>query len=392
MGKKSSSGQHGKPSMAQMMMCADGTKRHCPFVSVCTPTFNRRPFIPMMLECFRQQTYPKSRVEWIIIDDGTDPIKDVLEEHGKDLMPFIKYFYYPEKMTLGKKRNLMHEKTKGSIIVYFDDDDFLPPRRIAHAVEKLQENPKALCAGSSEMYIYFKHIQKMYQFGPYGPNHSTAGTFAFRRELLNITRYEDEASLAEEKFFLKDYTIPFVQLDPLQTILVFSHEHNTFDKRRLLENPHPQFVRESTKTVDDFVKDGKIKKFFLEEINGLLEKYAPGEPQNKPDVLKQLKKIEEERKRGEEEHRRLQQQKQGQSTQQPAPNSPVFLMKGPDGSEKAISPEEVVQLIDRQQKQIAEMSKVIQDQQASLQSNMKKINDISVFLAQKGLSMDDATL
>ncbi len=377
MGKKSTSS-----STAAMMLCADGTKRHCPFVSVCTPTFNRRPFIPMMLECFRQQTYPKSRVEWIIIDDGTDPIKDVLEEHGKDLMPFIKYFYYPEKMTLGKKRNLMHEKTKGSIIVYFDDDDFLPPRRIAHAVEKLQENPKALCAGSSEMYIYFKHIQKMYQFGPYGPNHSTAGTFAFRKELLNITRYEDNASLAEEKFFLKDYTIPFVQLDPMQTILVFSHEHNTFDKRRLLENPHPQYVRESTRTVDDFVKDEKIKKFFLEEINGLLEKYAPGEPQNKPDVLKQLKKIEEERKIVENEHLRKQQQ-------QPAPNSPVFLMKGPDGVEKAITPEEVVQLIDRQQKQITDMNRVIQEQQGLLQSNMRKLNDISIQLAKKGISMED---
>ena len=30
-----------------------------PFVSVCTPTFNRRPFIEMMFQCFRNQTYPK---------------------------------------------------------------------------------------------------------------------------------------------------------------------------------------------------------------------------------------------------------------------------------------------------------------------------------------------
>ena len=31
------------------------------------------------------------------------------------------------KMTLGKKRNLMHEKSKGDIIVYMDDDDYYPP-------------------------------------------------------------------------------------------------------------------------------------------------------------------------------------------------------------------------------------------------------------------------
>jgi len=39
----------------------------------------------------------------------------------------------------------------------------------------------------------------MYKFGPYGPNHSTAGTFAFKRKLLKETRYEDNALLAEEK-------------------------------------------------------------------------------------------------------------------------------------------------------------------------------------------------
>ena len=33
-----------------------------PFVSVCTPTFNRRPFIPAMLEIFRQQDYPKDKM------------------------------------------------------------------------------------------------------------------------------------------------------------------------------------------------------------------------------------------------------------------------------------------------------------------------------------------
>ena len=86
----------------------------------------------------------------------------------------------------------------------------------------------------------------MYQFGPYGPNHATAGTFAFKRELIQNTKYDSNAALAEEKSFLKNYTIPFVQLDPMKAILVFSHEHNTFDKRKLLENPHPNFVKESS--------------------------------------------------------------------------------------------------------------------------------------------------
>ena len=233
-------------------------KKYKPFVSICTPTYNRRPFIPYMLKCFDHQDYPKDRMEWIIIDDGTDKIEDLVKDR-----PYIKYFKYDTKMTLGKKRNLMHEKSCGDIIVYMDDDDYYPPQRVSHAVNMLVTHPKALCAGSSEIYIYFKHIDKMYQFGPYGPNHSTAGTFAFKRELLDITKYDETAALAEEKAFLKNYTIPFVQLNPEKTILVFAHQYNTFDKRKLLINPNPRFVKPTNMKPTVFVKDKEILKFYI---------------------------------------------------------------------------------------------------------------------------------
>ena len=258
-----------------------------PFVSICTPTFNRRPFIPIIIRCFLQQDYPLDRVEWIVIDDGTDKVGDLFSKVEQ-----VKYFSYDEKMTLGKKRNLMHEKAKGDILIYMDDDDYYPRNRISHAVETLQKNPQALCAGSSEMYIYF---QKMYKFGPYGPNHSTAATFAFRKELLNLTRYDDNACLAEEKQFLKGYTIPFVQLDPLKSILVFSHIHNSYDKKTMLDNPN-KFTNESQKTVDDFVTDETVKTFFLSDIDELLKSYEPGDPSYKPDVKKQMDELIEARK------------------------------------------------------------------------------------------------
>jgi len=272
-------------------------KPYFPLVSVCTPTFNRRPFIPMMIDCFRNQDYPLDRMEWIIVDDGTDSIQDLIKIAN---IPQIKYVRNEKRMNLGEKRNFMHTFAKGSIIVYMDDDDYYPPERVSHAVETLMKNPNILCAGSSELYIYFKHIHKMVQCGPYGPNHATAGTFAFRAALLKDTRYEDHAALAEEKAFLKDYTIPLVQLDPLKTILVFSHIHNTFYKKRMLENPHPDYFKESPKTVDMFIKyekEASIKAFFMKEIDHLLEMYEPGDPKMKPEVLAQTKQIEDERQK-----------------------------------------------------------------------------------------------
>jgi len=255
-----------------------------PLVSICTPTFNRRPFIPYIIKCVKNQTYPKHKLEWVIIDDGTDKIEDLVKD-----IPLVKYVKFTDKMTLGKKRNIAHSNCKGDIIVYMDDDDYYPPDRIMHAVQTLQKNPRALCAGSSELHIFFKHVNKMYQFGPYGPNHSTAATFAFKKKLLEITGYDDNSTFGEEQHFLKNYTIPFVQLDVLKTILVFSHEHNTLDKKQLLENIEMnKFVNLSTKTVDDFMKDPELKKFYSEDIDKILLTYSPGKLENKPDVLKQL--------------------------------------------------------------------------------------------------------
>jgi len=263
-----------------------------PFVSICTPTFNRRPFIPIIIKCFENQTYPKDKMEWIIVDDGTDKIEDLVSH-----IPQVKYFRYDEKMTLGKKRNITNEKAKGDIIIYMDDDDYYPPERVSHAVNTLRLNPKALCVGSSVMYIYFKHIDKMYQFGPYGPNHATAATFAFRKELLLKTRFDETASVAEEKKFLKDYTIPFAQLDPYKSILVFSHIHNSFDKKKLLEQLPNPFITEVSVTPSQIVKEQDVLKFFMEDINQLLDDYKPGSPENKPDVIKQMAEMQENREK-----------------------------------------------------------------------------------------------
>jgi glycosyltransferase involved in cell wall biosynthesis len=261
-----------------------------PFVSICTPTFNRRPFIPFMIKCFEHQTYPKNRIEWIIIDDGTDPIGELVTH-----IPQVKYFYYEDKMILGKKRNLMHSKCKGDIIIYMDDDDYYPPERISHAVDTLQQNPSYLLAGSSEMHIYFESLNKIFQCGPYGTYHSTAATFAFKKELLQHTEYDENNALAEETKFTKGYTIPLIQLDTLKTILVFSHKHNSLNKEKMLENMELTKTKPSSFTIDDFISEPILKEFYTQTMNSLLENYEPGRPENKPILMEQIKQMEIER-------------------------------------------------------------------------------------------------
>jgi hypothetical protein len=95
------------------------------------------------------------------------------------------------------------------------------------------------------------------------------------------------------------------QLDTLKTILVFSHKHNTLNKDRFLENPQTTIVKESKYSIDDFVKNPELKKFYMLDMNTLLENYEPGRPENKPKLLEQIKMMEDERKKRFEDHNKM---------------------------------------------------------------------------------------
>ena len=257
-----------------------------PFVSVCTPTFNRRPFIPGLIRCFQSQTYDKSRMEWLVMDDGTDEVRDLFEG-----VECVRYIRVDSKMKLGAKRNALHSKCKGDVIVYMDDDDFYPPTRVSHAVATLKSNPAALCCGTSKMCTYFPTTGDTWVFGPYGDSHCTAASMAFRRSLLTRTSYDNDAVLAEEKHFLKNYTIPFVQLDSRKTIVVVAHAHNSFDKRELLKDGPNEFARQSHASADELFGQSWAKDFYGEEVHKLLMDYPQGAPSEKPDVEQQYSEM-----------------------------------------------------------------------------------------------------
>ena len=234
-------------------------------VSIITATYNRRNFFPNIIRCVLAQTYPLHKMEWIIIDDGEDCIRDIVEPYLNDKKKnkglTFRYYYYPEKLKLGYKRNLLNQKTTGNIIVCLDDDDFYPPSRVSHAVFKLNQQNRCIIAGASTLFCYYNHLKKIYQYGPYGPYHGTNATFAYRREYLKTHKYEDDAEQAEESFFTNKFTEPLIQLDPYKTMICIVHNNNTFDKVDIVGNP--KFKSQLCKhKLKEFVRDKKLRDFY----------------------------------------------------------------------------------------------------------------------------------
>ncbi len=231
-----------------------------PFVSVLTPTYNRRKFLPALIECYKQQTYPKDRMEWVILDDGSDSVEDIFTEAAKTI-PNILYIRSDEKLLIGEKRNKLNSHAKGDILVAMDDDDYYPPERVSHVVIKFAQYPRVDLAGSSEMYLYFRTDGRIVRAGPYGPNHCTNGTMAYRRRYMLTHRYDETQTHAEEKSFLDDYRNPMTQLDPMKCILVMCHSDNTFDKNSIRNSSNP-LLKETDMKLRTFIRDKALRDFY----------------------------------------------------------------------------------------------------------------------------------
>ena len=237
-------------------------------VSVVTPTYNRRMFIPTLIDIYKAQTFSKNKMEWIIIDDGRDKVEDLFEEVSK-LVPNVRYIRIDEKMRLGAKRNLLNKEARGSIIVAMDDDDYYPVDRVSSVVEAFKKNPRIELAGSSEMNLYYLDTKKIYTIGPYMSNHATNGTMAWRKSYSDKHKYDEFVTKAEEISFLDNFQHPMIQLPPLSTILVICHNDNTADKNELREehlsrvNGLNSKFKETVYKLEDLVRDKKVRDFYL---------------------------------------------------------------------------------------------------------------------------------
>lgn len=225
-------------------------------VTVVTPTYNRRAFIPTLIQIYKNQTFPKENMEWIILDDGRDKVEDLFANLD---IPNLRYIYEEEKMRIGAKRNRLNREARGNIIIAMDDDDYYPAERVQTVVDAFLSNPKINLAGSSEMNLYYMDIKQIWTLGSYGPNHATNGTMAWRKSYADTHFYDEYVTKAEEGSFLEGYTNKMIQLDPKKTILVLCHSDNTVDKSQLRKQNR---IKKSQYTLEDLVKEPAVRAFY----------------------------------------------------------------------------------------------------------------------------------
>jgi glycosyltransferase involved in cell wall biosynthesis len=245
-----------------------------PTVSILTPTYNRREFLPGLIDMIRSQTYNLKKCEWIVLDDSPESSADLFEALARENTVSVQYYHYQgERLALGAKRNMLIDLAKGEYMVWADDDDFHMPCRISHSVTMLDKFKHDVGA-NSRMYLYFPDDEAIWEYrGEHGPGHYTNGTLVCRRSYIekDLRRYDASATEAEESTLSRNYDKPVVQFDAMKTILVRCHSTNTVDKRftRLFNDQ----MKATGLKLRDFIKDPKQRERFRNTTA-----YKPGQP------------------------------------------------------------------------------------------------------------------
>jgi glycosyltransferase involved in cell wall biosynthesis len=197
-------------------------------VSCIMPTYNRRLFVPQAIQYFLRQDYPNK--ELVIVDDGSDAVADLIPPHAQ-----IRYVRLNQKVSIGTKRNMAVEQSKGKIIVHWDDDDWYATNRISYQVEPLLAKKAKVC-GLETGFIYdlladtfWSCDADLHAMMFYADIHG--GSIVYTREVWEkYARYPD-ASLAEDAAFLRAvaHKVHIIKLPNHNVFIYLRHNSNAWE-------------------------------------------------------------------------------------------------------------------------------------------------------------------
>lgn len=223
-----------KRTPAPTRLVTMGKKKHeknnaLPSVSILTPTTAaRQDALRLLAQCIDAQSYTNVK-EWLLID-GTRSGLPLDRASVQCSKCSIRWIDAGEQKAIGALRQRLKDEFTGDIAVCCDDDDYYPPQRVAHAVERLCKSGKQL-AGCTAHLVYDLDLGQAFQFKGFHNKHSTHNTLAFTQQYAKTHNYDVSKTYGEESAFLKEYTEPMVQLEYIYAVLHMVHTQNTYNKR-----------------------------------------------------------------------------------------------------------------------------------------------------------------
>jgi glycosyltransferase involved in cell wall biosynthesis len=195
-----------------------------PLVSCIMPTADRRPFVPHAIRYFLRQDHPAR--ELIVVDDGTDRVRDLMPPDDR-----IRYVELDQPVVLGAKRNHACELARGDVIVHWDDDDWISPRRLSRVVAALGDHEADLCGSARLLYLDPAEHQAWRYAYPRGRRPWVAGnTLAYARDTWARQPFPEVAVGEDTRFIWSGAARRLHELDDETLLIGVIHDRNASRK------------------------------------------------------------------------------------------------------------------------------------------------------------------
>tara|TARA_B100000035_G_C21001630_1_gene555202 strand:+ start:119 stop:973 length:855 start_codon:yes stop_codon:yes gene_type:complete len=199
-----------------------------PYVSIITPTRNRRFIFELTIHQFQNIMYPPERLEWVILDNGSDKIKDMLP-----VDPRIKYMTLPgdKRYSIADLRNHCIDNCSHDIIVYMDDDDYYPEESVYARVKALIKYKKVGvgCVGCTSIGAYHI-IDEVSNFVTNGDAYLAEASMCHTKQFWNERKFNRIDNGAEYMNFIKNRQSKIRHI-PFQFVCIALNHHSNSTMR-----------------------------------------------------------------------------------------------------------------------------------------------------------------
>ena len=86
-----------------------------PKISIVTITKNRKELFPLPINCVNNFQYPQHLIQWIVIEDGEQNVKELLDKYCS--IPNKNIIYQRFEGNIGQKRNRGVSLTTNDIVI-----------------------------------------------------------------------------------------------------------------------------------------------------------------------------------------------------------------------------------------------------------------------------------
>lgn len=210
----------------------------CPPISIVTPTYHREKLIDIAFHNMLATDYPRNKIEWVIVEDGTQRSKSAREKiiSFQLQVPDLKIKYIPieGQMTIGEKRNLGVEHSTHEIILFMDDDDHYPSTSFRRRVAWLLRGDKKRIACCTTIALYdLIHGVSAVNVPPYHlplSQRISEATLTFQKSVWKERPFP-AISVAEGEGWIEGREHEVLEMPAQQIIVAFTHGQNQSSRR-----------------------------------------------------------------------------------------------------------------------------------------------------------------